>query len=320
MDFEEIPDQFAKNGCPLADADLLSSVIKKWQLSDWEDSYRASIAGLMLENQARHFNQLSVEASLGAEWYESNYNRIKDAWKATPLTDICSVQPMIAPVGVVAFYRPKAQEVEESKDETPTIVLDITLQEIVAEASRVAFHSATYSDFSDLANEILFEEMFTRATREVLGTLLNSVQSSFTLKVSYPDSLLDTLKQASHLVHRGSQRGPANRIIGNEEMISMLGIKHESTNGLVQHVGILEQDGVEQQVYLDPLFPKNKLMTWYQGKSLLDTCLVYSPYVLCQLSHTAVNPPEDMCVDPVVRTRQKITLVREGFVALVETA
>jgi hypothetical protein len=70
-------------------------------------------------------------------------------------------------------------------------------------------------------------------------------------------------------------------------------------------------------VFVDPLFPPNQILMGYQGPSILDTGVVYSPYIPMEMTPLFVDP-NDQSLRRSVRTRHKITLTRPEFFARVE--
>ena len=83
--------------------------------------------------------------------------------------------------------------------------------------------------------------------------------------------------------------------------------------------GILKQGVLKRKwiVFVDPLFPANQMLMGYQGPSILDTGLIYSPYIPMEITPNFIDP-NDLSLRRAVRTRHKITLTRAEFFARVE--
>ena len=308
-------------GVSVSDSELIRLSIEKWELSDWEDGYRAGVTGLILENQERYFRQLKEDGQLpenmvemfGEGWRQDVYDAIKHAWRESPLPEICSVQPFTGPIGTIAYFLQRTQP-QPPAGGIPEFRLDIKLTEVRAECRKNGMHIDSETFKSDLVtrSELLktcFEEVHTQLVREVLGTFLNAAPKSSVVESADPSDLKMNIARASNIVHRLTQRAPANHIIGNSEVVATLGLPVDGFNGSVRKVGVL--DG-KWTVWHDPLFPGNQVMAWYQGQSLLDTGLVYSPYQDEFLRHNAENTKFSG------RSRHKITLVNPAHVALVK--
>ena len=302
--------------------ELTATLRKKWDLENEPDEARAALTAIILENQDKHFSRLVDDggAALGESTFRQDlYEALKSHLRTHPLPELCSMQPMTGPIGTVAFYRQRVGEVEEaiSVDEEgnetnvqiPVIMLDIATDTITADTRMMKALRDSRSINAGV------EELLTEISREILGILLNSATSSNRFFEAMDSAnLKEELTRASHMVHRQSQRAAANKIVGNKDMLKKLGVEVPKSNGQVQRVGAL--DG-KWTIYLDPLFPKGQLMAWYQGPSILDTGIIYSPYILAAMTPTFVNPPEGMCVDGALRIRHKITLVRPEICYLV---
>ena len=177
------------------------------------------------------------------------------------------------------------------------------------------------------------DEMTAEIDREIAGTALNAVEPMAVVKwdratpsgISDPEhlkSLVIRMSRASHIIHRRTQRAPANWIITSSEVASLLdNIDAFSAidEGHVYQGGIIKQGVLRRKwvVFIDPLFPSNQILMGYQGPSILDTGLIYSPYVPMEITPNFIDP-NDQSLRRAVRTRHKITLTRPEFFARVE--
>lgn len=231
----------------------------------------------------------------------------------------------------------------ELNSRIPEVQLDIEIKEIRAESRKLkSLASVEAADDlralwgrdvdADLVAQ-MSDEMTAEIDREIAGTALNAVEPTAVVKwdratasgVSDPEhlkSLVIRLSRASHIVHRRTQRAPANWIITSSEVASLL----DNIDGFVAveegHVyqgGIIKQGVLQRKwvVFVDPLFPQNQMLLGYQGPSILDTGLIYSPYIPMEITPNFIDP-NDLSLRRAVRTRHKITLTRPEFFARVE--
>ncbi|MGD9730248.1 MAG: hypothetical protein AB7L09_02795 [Nitrospira sp.] len=297
-----------------------SIVRNKWGLGG--ASTRNNMTAMMLESQSRHFAQLTAESKeltrLTSEFEQSLYREMKTQLRVHVLPELCSIQPMTGPIGTVNWYqqivsRQLEADTAEDTEDVPTVRLNIATTPIAAEARAIR---ACGFGGSQIPLGLVVDEALTEIAREVIGTAFNACKER-TDDVQPRSTLADQVNRSAGLIHRESMRAAANRLIAGESMLRELGVTIPSpVKGHIQSLGVWNG---RYRVYLDPLFPEGKLMLWYQSDtSLLDTGLIYSPYVLFQFSNTAVNPPSDMSVDVVARTRHKISLVDPRFFRVVQ--
>lgn len=233
----------------------------------------------------------------------------------------------------------------ELNSRIPEIQLDVEIKEIRAE-SRKLKALASVESADDLRSlwgrdidadqvAIMSDEMTAEIDREIAGTALNAVEQVAVVPwdratpagVSDPEhlkSLVIRLSRASHIVHRRTQRAPANWIITSSDVASLLDNIDGFTavdEGHVYQGGIIKQGVLQRKwvVFVDPLFPPNQILMGYQGPSILDTGIVYSPYIPMEMTPLFVDP-NDQSLRRSVRTRHKITLTRPEFFARVEVA
>ena len=227
----------------------------------------------------------------------------------------------------------------------PEVQLDIAIQEIRAESRKLkSLASVEAADDlralwgrdidADLVAH-MSDEMTAEIDREIAGTALNAVEPIATLDwdrstpsgvsdQEHLQSLIIRLSEASHLVHRRTQRAPTNWIITSSEIAGLLDTMpgfasvddgHVYQGGLMKG-GVLNRKWV---VYVDPLFPQDEILMGYQGPSILDTGLIYSPYVPMEITPNFVDP-NDFSLRRAIRTRHKITLIRPEFFSKVKVS
>jgi hypothetical protein len=227
----------------------------------------------------------------------------------------------------------------------PEVQLDIAIQEIRAESRKLkSLASVEAADDlralwgrdidADLVAH-MSDEMTAEIDREIAGTALNAVEPDAILDwdravpsgVSDPEhlqSLVIRLSEASHLAHRRTQRAPCNWIITSSEVAALLDTMPGFASvdeGHVYQGGIMKGGVLNRKwvVYVDPLFPQDEILMGYQGPSILDTGLIYSPYVPMEITPNFVDP-NDFSLRRAIRTRHKITLIRPEFFTKVKVS
>jgi hypothetical protein len=225
----------------------------------------------------------------------------------------------------------------------PEVSLDIEIKEIRAESRKLkSLASVEAADDlralwgrdidADLVAQ-MSDEMTAEIDREIAGTALNAVEPTAIVNwdratpsavddKTHIQTLTIRLSRASHIVHRRTQRAPANWIITSSEVASLLDNIEGFTaidEGNVYQGGIVKQGVLQRKwvIYVDPLFPVNQMLLGYQGPSMLDTGLIYSPYIPMEITPNFIDP-NDLSLRRATRTRHKITLVRPEFFARVE--
>jgi len=226
---------------------------------------------------------------------------------------------MTGPLSKVFFFRPRVTTVDPATEEGSGVTevrIDIASQDIQAESRKMKafrFHGDEGANIDGAVGELL-----TEVTQEILGTILNGIPDSSMTTIDESVDLKLQLTRAAVAVHRLTQRAPANRVIGNKKMLKRIGVDvseiDEERKGPRE---VCTLDG-RWRVYLDDNFPEGKLMSWYVGGSVLDTGLVYSPYIPVEITPNFVDP-NDNTLRRAMRTRHKITLIRPEFAHLLQT-
>jgi len=225
----------------------------------------------------------------------------------------------------------------------PEVQLDIDIKSIEAESRKLkSLASVEASDDLkamwgrdvDADNvAMMSDEMTAEIDREIAGTALNAVEPMAVVKWDratpsgvdddrHLKSLVIRMSRASHIVHRRTQRAPCNWCITSSEVASLLDCIDGFTaveEGHVYQGGIVKQGVLRRKwmIFVDPMFPENQILMGFQGPSILDTGLIYSPYVPMEITPNFIDP-NDLSLRRAVRTRHKISLVRPEFFARVE--
>jgi len=227
----------------------------------------------------------------------------------------------------------------------PEVQIDIAIQEIRAESRKLkSLASVEAADDlralwgrdidADLVAH-MSDEMTAEIDREIAGTALNAVEPGAVLTwdratpsaVSDPEhlqSLVIRMSEASQLIHRRTQRSSANWMITSSEVAALLDTMPGFASVDEGHVyqGGLAKGGVLNKkwvVYVDPMFPADEILFGYQGPSILDTGLIYSPYVPMEITPNFVDP-NDFSLRRAIRTRHKVTLIRPEFFSKIKVS
>lgn len=136
-------------------------------------------------------------------------------------------------------------------------------------------------------------------------------------------TLIETLLEASNMVHKKTLRGAANFIVTSPEIATML----EATQTFRPALSLDEKEvkyslGMEKvgtlagrwTVYKDPYFQTNKILLGYKGNTFLENGFVYSPYVPLILTPTILDPV-NFTPRKGIMTRYARTTVRPEFYA-----
>lgn len=231
----------------------------------------------------------------------------------------------------------------ELNSRLPEVQLDIELKEIRAE-SRKLTSLASVEAADDLramwGRDIdadlvatMADEMTAEIDREIVGTAAAAVEPlarvpwdrarpSGINDHEHIRSLLVQMSRASQIIHRRTQRSGANWAITSSEVAALLmnidGFQslddgHVYQGGIVKG-GVLSKSW---QIFIDPLFPAEKILMGYQGPSILDTGMIYSPYVPMEITPNFYDP-KDFSIRRAIRTRHKITMVRPEFFSRID--
>ena len=220
----------------------------------------------------------------------------------------------------------------------PEIQLDIAIQSIEAETLKLkSLASVEAADDlralwgrdidADLVAQMA-DEMTAEIDRQIASTAHDAVESAAVVSwdratpsnISDPEhlkSLVIRMSTASQIIHRRTQRAPANWCITSAEVAALLDTidgfqaldEGHVYQGGIMKAGVLNRKWV---IYIDPVFPVDEILMGYQGPSILDTGLIYSPYIPMEITPNFVDP-NDFSIRRAIRTRHKITLVRPEF-------
>lgn len=220
----------------------------------------------------------------------------------------------------------------------PEVQLDIAIQSIEAETRKLkSLASVEAADDlralwgrdidADLVAQMA-DEMTAEIDREIASTAHDAVEANAVVhwdratpsNISDPEhlkSLVIRMSTASQLVHRRTQRAPCNWAITSAEVAALLDTiegfqavdEGHVYQGGIMKAGVLNRKWV---IYIDPVFPVDEVLMGYQGPSILDTGLIYSPYIPMEITPNFVDP-NDFSLRRAIRTRHKISLVRPEF-------
>jgi len=191
----------------------------------------------------------------------------------------------------------------------------------------------------EIDQEIL-EDLVKGATAETLywsrlpGKFVNRKSgAALTSSTAFPDftgnvsewyeTLVETINDVSAQIHRKTLRGGANFIVVSPEIANLLeftagfrgSVTHDSDRG---DVGAIKVGSLSKKfdVYVDPYFPRNVVLTGRKGSSFLESGYVYAPYVPLQMTPTIFGT-EDFVPRKGVMTRYAKKMVRPDMYGLV---
>jgi len=247
--------------------------------------------------------------------------------------------PPAAGAQLFAVYRYN----NELNSRIPQVQLDIELKEIRAESRKLK--SLTSVEASDDLRALwgrdidadlvatMADELTAEIDREILGTAFNAVEPEARVKWDRATSsgitdpghlkaLTIQMSRASQFIHRRTQRGAANWCVTSSEVAALLNTMdgfQAVDEGHVYQGGIVRGGVMNRQwvVYVDPQFPADKVLMGFQGSSILDTGIIYSPYVPMEITPAFLDP-NDLSLRRAIRTRHKVTLVRPEFFSMVD--
>lgn len=158
-------------------------------------------------------------------------------------------------------------------------------------------HNVAYE--SDIA-EVMSGELRVEMDRTILADLLNGATNAgytsgwdATIPSDWPRPAADyyrnlilEIAKASAKIFRRTRRGPGNFVICSPDIASIL----ESAQLLaigdgsimnIQGYGLIPLGVISRRwkAYVDPLFPRNKILVGYKGDSIYDSGYIFSPYV-----------------------------------------
>jgi hypothetical protein len=240
----------------------------------------------------------------------------------------------------------------ELNPQIPEIYIDLAFSEVRAEPRKLkaiwspeaaedlrAFHGidAEAELVAAMASEITLEidrsiiyEILANAT-QITATWSATVPSGIS-DVEHYRSILTPISRVSNEIHRRTLRGPANWIVTSPDVHSI--ISQLATYGFYRPVfapagseihspvetigtpgyGIYKAGTLQERwtVYVDPYFPRDKVLIGLKGKSFLDAGYVYAPYIPLQMTPTFFDP-NDMSLKKGLRTRYATKLIRSEF-------
>lgn len=320
----------------MVDDELYEKLRIRWNLNNEPDVKRANYTAIIIDNQERHFLRLAEDLPESAtgilEWRSELYDALKTQLRTHPLLDLCAVQPMTGPIGVLYWWQSGTGTIEATRTEAdgtetkvmlPNVILDVADLGICAVVRKMKTRITDAYDDDSLRGlwenkssmGMWVEEFLTEISREIVSTMLNSMTETSTDAVEDGADLKEELHKTSNRVAHQTRRAPANRIIANGDMLAELGAAAALGAGQIEDLGLLDE---KWRVFCDPYFPQGKVLAWYQGEDSMDTGLIYSPYIMAYMSTTFFDPPKDMCVSRSVRIRHRISLVRPEFARLLQ--
>lgn len=111
-DAAAIENRYGRGSVPILSEGAVKPLMNKWTplLKGLEQPGRRRIVAMLLENQARYFNDIMTEevrSTVVGPFLKFVFPMIRRTWAEVIAPELVSVQPMTAPIGGIAFYRPR---------------------------------------------------------------------------------------------------------------------------------------------------------------------------------------------------------------------
>jgi hypothetical protein len=228
------------------------------------------------------------------------------------LTSSCAADKVIRAVVMQFQYNLEAN--------TDIAELNITIDKDTVEAKtrklKTVWTPESAQDFKsyhgiDIEAELtalMSQEIALEVDREILSDLLNagtqivhSFDQGAATNYNYLDrhvALMQRILLESNNIMRDTLRGKANWLVTSPEIASILetlkefrpygGQVFSGTNpsGIGARGTLLNQI----EVYVDPIFPRNKILLGYKGASVIDSGYYYAPYIPVELTPVVYDP------------------------------
>jgi hypothetical protein len=176
---------------------------------------------------------------------------------------------------------------------------------------------------------LMSQEIALEVDREILADLLNvgsqithSFDQGAATNYNYLDrhvALMQRILLESNNIMRDTLRGKANWIVTSPEVASILETLKEFRPYGGQVFSGVNPSGIgargtllnQIEVYVDPIFPSNKILLGYKGASVIDSGYYYAPYIPVELT-PVVYDPYDFTPRRGLLTRYATKLVELG--------
>ena len=155
---------------------------------------------------------------------------------------------------------------------------------------------------------LMSQEIALEIDREILADLLvissqatHYFDQGAATNYNYLDrhvALMQRILLESNVIMRDTLRGKANWLVTSPEIASILEtLKEFRPYGGQVFTGV-NQSGIgargtllnQIDVYVDPIFPKNKILLGYKGASVVDAGYYYAPYIPVELTPVVYDP------------------------------
>lgn len=194
---------------------------------------------------------------------------------------------------------PVSPEFELTLEKVP---IEVEVRKLRATATLEALldlsaHNVAYE--SDLA-EVMAGELRVEMDRTVLADMLNGATTAgytstwdaqipgswLRPDVDYYRNIIAEIAKASAKIYRRTRRAPGNWIVCSPDMAALLEAAQLLAIGdgnltNIQGYGLIPLGVISRRwkAYVDPLFPRNKILVGLKGDSIYDSGYVFSPYV-----------------------------------------
>ena len=290
------------------------------------------VLAVFANNQRRYFDQVvheaeilkAMEAQYGPDYVEKICDAIKTAGRKSILFETVGVQPFNAPV-IVLYY--KGRPWETSSQEAP----GLRSLEISAETRKIrasfdlsstvldTFIRGTFrEERTNHALETCFDSAWGEIEQEVFSTIHDAGGSTHPFKlVIRHQTAGEDIQRLVCSTDDHERMGPIDAVLMSTDALE--GLKQSLTgrlelvppnqnpNGRPVKAGVLYS---RINIYVDPQYPKRRVMAFRRAQDRHDRTLVWSPYLF---SGSGFTDQDNSRMH--LRVRHKITLLDKDITA-----
>ena len=228
------------------------------------------------------------------------------------ITSTCATDKVIRSASLQYVYNLEANaDISELKitiDKDTVEAKTRKLKTVWTPESAQDFKSYHGIDIEAELTALMSQEIALEIDREILADLLiisgqitHYFDQGAATNYNYLDrhvALMQRVLLESNIIMRDTLRGKANWLVTSPEIASILEtLKEFRPYGGQVFTGV-NQSGIgargtllnQIDVYVDPIFPKNKILLGYKGASVVDAGYYYAPYIPVELTPVVYDP------------------------------
>lgn len=184
-------------------------------------------------------------------------------------------------------------------------------------------------DAEQVLTDLMGDEMVAEIDRELINDLIiaaairatHNFATAAGASVNFTDrniALLYKTLEVANIIHRTTLRGPANWMVTSADISSKFEQLNDfrASDALAEEgidIGIMNAGTVQGKLklYKDPLFPNCKILLGFKGPTVLDSGMMYCPYIPLLSTPTVVNP-DSYTPSKGLMTRYGKKLIEDG--------